>query len=229
MAIGTTLADLRTRFYDRFDSGQQNYIVPAEANRLLNEGGAHLHNWIINSAEWYIWDKYPITVLGNQIDYPLPGDFFKDLKVFGVYNGNYIPLRRLMAEEFRGGMQTDSRLFMESRFGYMIMGQVLRIQPAPTLSTFNLEMWYTPHYTQLVNDTDTMDVSVAPGWDEFVINQAVIGARLKEESDTTALERRQAEIKTMIEADMVNRDMGRHQHVVDVEGVLFPYGPWGLG
>lgn len=226
MAITTTLADLRTRFYARFDEGSQNYIGTTEANVLLNEGGAHLHNWIVNAAEYYIWKTFDITPVNGTIDYALPTDFLKDLKVFGVSNGYYEPLRRLMPQEFRGGQQTDSRLFLEGRFGYMIMGQTLRIQPAPSNVLFTLEMWYTPHYTALVADSDVMNVSVAPGWDEFVVNQAVIAARLKEESDTAPLERRQAEIRSMIEQDMINRDMGQTPHVVDRANTLWP---WGLG
>lgn len=224
MAIQQTLADLRQRFYDRFDEGQSGYIDTAQANRLLNEGGRWLHNWIVSSSEQYIMRMYPLTVVTNQQDYPLPPDFFKDIKVFGVYvaqAGNipyYFPLRRLMLNEYKGGPSTSFRYpDYLAPFGYLILGNILRISPIPINVNYNIEMWYAPHYQEMLNDGDTPDVSVAPGWDEFIINHAVIGAKLKEESSVADMVQRQAEIKKMIEEQIVNRDLGMPQRVTDLE------------
>lgn len=216
-----TLADMRQRFYNRFDEGQQNYIGVAEANSLLNEGAAFLHNWIINSAEFYLWSEWTVPLVRNQMDYTLPADFYKSLKVFATgqtgFPSSFTAIDRIMPEEFQGSGFGVSGLLGNYATGYMIMGNKLRIIPAPTTSGTGITMWYAPVYTYLVNDTDSFNLSVAPGWDEFIVNHAVIAARIKEESDTGTLERRQAQITAMIEASMVNRDMGRHQHVVDID------------
>jgi hypothetical protein len=109
MAIQTTLADYRRRFYSRFDEGQSQYIDNATANDLINEARAHLHNWIVTSNEDYMVNEYVFTIVTNQADYALPADYFKDLKVFGYYSQPsspqpyYWPLRRLMRGEYRGG------------------------------------------------------------------------------------------------------------------------------
>jgi hypothetical protein len=100
-------------------------------------------------------------------------------------------------------------------YGYMMMGQTLRIVPTPQKVT-NLLMWYVPMYVDLTADTDTLEMAMVPGWQEFIINQAVIAARIKEESDTAPLERRQQAIMGLMQASMINRDMGQHQRVVDV-------------
>jgi hypothetical protein len=71
-------------------------------------------------------------------------------------------------------------------------------------------------YVDLTADTDTLEMAMVPGWQEFIINQAVIAARIKEESDTAPLERRQQAIMGLMQASMINRDMGQHQRVVDV-------------
>lgn len=220
----TTLLDLRTRFYNRFDEGQQNYISVDEANSLINEGAAHLHNWIVNSAEFYIWKEYLVTLVAGQMDYDLPADFLKSLKVFSLSASGspstYTPMYRIMPEEFRGFQPTAYSDLCGGTYSYMIMGNKLRLIPVPSTPGVGVAMWYAPSFAPMVADTDTTDVSVAPGWDEFVVNQAVIAARIKEESDTSQLERRQAQIVSMIEQSMVNRDMGRHQHVVDVDDGL---------
>lgn len=220
----TNLLDLRTRMYARFDEGQQNYVSVSEANSLLNEGAAHLHNWLVNSAEFYIWSEYLITTVPGQMDYPLPADFQKSLKVFSLGNQappyTYIPIARIMPEEFRGfqpGFYGVYSSFQDNTCGYMIIGNKIRLLPIPSQAQVGVAMWYAPTYTPMVLDTDTPDVCVAPGWEEFVVNQAVIACRIKEESDTVQLERRQQQIMQLIEQSIINRDMGRHQHVVDVD------------
>jgi hypothetical protein len=236
MAQSMQLSDLRQRFYDRFDEGSSQYIDQAQANRLINEAGRHLHNWIVSESEDYIVRIYPIQVNVNQQDYPLPSDFFKDLKVWGVYtqtSGNipyYWPLMKLMKNEFRGGPATVFRYPFYGPFGYLILGQFLRITPIPVYNNFNLEMWYAPHYAELINDSDVVDVSVAPGWDEFIVNQAVIGAKLKEEADVADLVARNREIKDMIQQQVINRDLGMPSRLTEFSGnmgidnVLFPGG-----
>ncbi len=229
MAIQQTLQDLRQRFYDRFDEGASQYIDTNQANRLINEGGRWLHNWIISSSEDYIVSKATINVNANQADYPLPADFFKDLKVFGVgtldaTNPPYHwALRRLMKNEYHGGSATAFRLPFTAPYGYMITGQILTISPVPSEVSFNIEMWYAPHYAEMVNDADTCSSAIVPGWDEFIVNHAVIAAKIKEEADTGAIQQRQAEVRAMITEQMVNRDMGMPQRVTDVTSG----GPWG--
>jgi hypothetical protein len=225
MAIQTTLVDYRQRFYDRFDEGQSTYIDNAQANRLINEARAHLHNWIVVSNEDYMVSEYVFTVVANQADYALPVDFFKDLKVFGYYSQPsspqpyYWPLPRRMRGEYRGGSANIYRYPTANvGFGYMILGNVLRLDPMPASGgSVGIKMWYAPHYTPLVNDSDVENAAWVPGWDEYVVNQAVIGAKIKEESDVGAIMGRQAEIKQLIEQDMMNRDMGQPGHVIDME------------
>jgi len=220
----TNLLDLRTRFFNRFDEGQQNYVSVDEANSLLNEGAAHLHNWIVNAAEFYIWKEYLIPLVAGQMDYDLPPDFMKVLKVFSLGNAvppySYAPMDRIMPEEFRGSMTGFAGTYaacLGRVYKYMVMGNKLRFIPIPSQTQIGASLWYAPSYTAMALDTDVPDICLAPGWEEFVVNQAVIAARIKEESDTQQLERRQAQIMQLIEQSLVNRDMGRHQHVVDVD------------
>jgi hypothetical protein len=228
--MATTLAQLRQRFYERFDSasgqGAHNYITDGEANRLLNEGAEHLHNWIVTEGEYYLWKEVNLPLVAGQADYPVPNDFLKILKVFCQGHGSstfapaQYPLERIMPEEFHGGSPQTPSGFGQSPRGYMQMGQVLRLLPTPGLNSPPVLLWYAPSFTPLVADTDTLSTAVIAGAEEFIINQAVIAARIKEESDTTALERRQGQILQMMQTTISNRDWGKPQHVVDVN-------PWG--
>jgi hypothetical protein len=224
--MAVTLAQLRTQFYNRFDEGQQNYILPAEANTLINEGAAHLHNWLVTEAEYYIWKEYSLPTVAGQSDYAMPSDFFTLLKLFGPAYGPampgvpaWTPMRRIMPQEYKGGaMGAFQGPIPFWPYGYMMLGTTLRIIPTPQ-KAYNLLMWYAPQWQDLVNDADLLEIADAPGWQEFVVNQAVIAARIKEESDTTPLERRQQQIMSLIQMSMINRDMGQHSRVVDVTGM----------
>lgn len=234
MAIQTTLADLRLQCKQRFDVGTSQQIGDAEFNQLINQAGSHLHNWVVTTGEDYIIKMFPITAVTNQMDYALPSDFFKDLKFWAVSPSSsgpsyYTPMGRMMKGEFRGGISAYNRAGAPGPSAYMILGNVVRISPVPvTTTSLSYEMWYAPHYRTLVSDVDVMDVSIAPGWDEFVVNQVVINCRLKEESPVQDLMVEQERIKKMIEDDIMNRDMGKPQRVVDASSGSWPYGPWGL-
>lgn len=209
-----TLAQLRTKFYNRFDEGSQNYIAAAEANDLINEGAEDLYSWIVNTAEDYIWREQTGQLTSTITDFTLPADFFKALKVFVIINGYYAPVPRLMADEWRGPVS--------SQLGYMIIDNYLRFSQTFISPTQNISLWYVPTYTPLVADTDSWSFQYIPGMAEYAVNYACISARAKEESDTSTLERKNANIMQRLEASFANRDMGRHQHVVDAEMNVMP-------
>lgn len=221
----TTLADLRTRLYQRFDSGIAGYVGTAEANSLINEGARHLHNWVASEAEYYIWKESTLQLVQGQSDYPVSPDLQKVLKIFRPASYSitgqtpcWLPMDRIMPEEYTGlnfGAYQGPVPFTAR--AYLLMGQTLRILPMPQANPGQLLLWYVPKYQDLVNDTDVCEISNDPGWEEFIVNQAAIACRLKEESDTSQLEKRQQEIMQIIQASVINRDMGRHQRVVDVD------------
>lgn len=221
----SALSDLRTRVYARVDEGAQNYVGVPEMNALINEGAEHLHNWIVSEGEAYAWKESTIPLLTNQSDYTLPTDFMKLLKLFGpATNSTTIgppalkPMNRIMPGEYRGmnmgWYQGPSPQYPQA---YMLLGNVLRIMPVPSVNSGSVVLWYAPNFAPLVADTDMTELAMFPGAEEFIVNQAAIGFRLKEESDTSGLERRQAQIQQMIQQSIQNRDMGQHQTVVDVD------------
>lgn len=220
----TTLAALRTQFYQRFDSAQNQYVDNTEADALINESARHLHNWILTEGEFYIFAEKEMALVGNQSDYPLPADFMKILKVFrvgaqpGTFGGrSLLPMQRVMPEEVGSAMAYGSASYQIASCGaYITLGKNLRILPTPGPSTTEtIVLWYAPVYTDLVDDADSPVCCVFPGCEEFIVNRAVIGARIKEESDTTSLEKRQAETVALIQQALINRDMGKKARVVD--------------
>lgn len=252
----TTLADLIRRCVSRFDASVNDYITHEDWRELINEAYAHLFNWMITTDEDYVSSTYTFKLINNVAAYPLPSDFFKDQEMWGVtaqpiYSPStespppppgtppppyqpplYWPIPRIMRREYQGGSSIFYRTSWPTPLGFQIRGQQLLVSPTPAVTSvnyFSLEMWYAPHFTALVDDTDKLNPSIIPGIEEFIINQVVINARIKEESDTTQLQAEQDRIKLMVEGDMMNRDLSAPKHVVDAARYAWPYGAWGLG
>jgi hypothetical protein len=220
----TTLAQLRLQFFQRYDAAQNGYIQAPEANQLLNEAARHLHNWFLVEGEFYIWKETTVPLVAGQSDYTLPVDLMKVLKVYQrspvtvIGQQPMLPMKRLMPEEYRGVITSSTPFSVPyGYFGaYMMLGQILRVIPSPpTTNPGSLLLWYAPVYTDMVADTDQTEACVFPGCEEFIVNRAVIGARIKEESDTSSLEKRQAETVALIQQAMINRDMGKRARVVE--------------
>lgn len=220
--MATTLYDLRERCKARFDANTSSYISDSEWNVLINEAAEQLHNWIVLSGEDYLVKRHTIALESDVSEYPLPPDMFKALKVYGksttggTTSYQYWQLRRMMPGEFRPGIPDNSWALASSPFGYMISGQKFLITPnVGTDSNASIELWYTPLYTTLNNDADVVTPSV-PGADEFVVNQVVINARIKEESDVGPLLVVQNELKLRMQEALISRDLGAARTIVDV-------------
>lgn len=215
-----TLASLRQGVYDEFDEGLQNYIQIPEMNRYINDACSELYNWLVASGEDYFFTEVTGSFANGTTDFALPADFMKVTKMFTL--PGYVPMKRLMPDEFRGSSSVSNAPLMFGNYGiptgYLLIGNFLRIvgQYAPN-DMFSL--WYVPICPQLVLDTDTWAIPYIPGWAQYVVTRAAIKCRIKEESDPTELRTDLALIKQNIETDMQNRDMGRHRHVVDAEGL----------
>ena len=97
---------------------------------------------------------------------------------------------------------------------YRIVGGNLQFIPVP-LNQNKVQLWYIPTPTPLVADTDTFDF--VNGGEEWVILDVAIKAKIKEESDTTALEQMLARETSRLESMLLpNRDSGSPQRIGDV-------------
>ena len=109
---------------------------------------------------------------------------------------------------------------------YRLRANKLDLQPTPQAGQV-FRLLYVPRMTPLTSDSSSFDG--ISGWEEYVIVDVMIKARLKREEDAsgelalkTALERR-------IESAAANRDEGRAATVTDVLGSDGWNGPGGDG
>lgn len=101
-----------------------------------------------------------------------------------------------------------------------LFGFVLEFDRAPQEESL-LKVHYHPKGSELSADADVfIDYN---GWAAFISVCAAIRMRTKEESDTSDLRARKAELAIRIATAAKNRDTGQPQTVVDVTGATYPW------
>jgi len=101
-----------------------------------------------------------------------------------------------------------------------------------TNTNINVQIWYVPILTQMLQDTDMLPFSIS-GWSEFVIIDAAMKAMVKEESleKWTALAAIKAGLIERIEVTAPNRDTGQPNSVSNTRATMGDPGfsCWGNG
>jgi hypothetical protein len=208
VAQNTTLQELIDRCRRRFDEGNSDYIDSTTGwPELINEAWAALWNELVALDDSYLQAERTLVFPAGTSKVLLPPDFYKLTQVFETTNGVYTPMRRLMPREYGTGS-----------IKYDLRGNYLRLSPAPSVST-TLEIWYVPGVTKLTQPGETLPQWLPAGWDEFIVNYAVVRARFKEQSasaeDVNILLNM---LRQRLQNEAVTRDLANPQRVMDADG-----------
>ncbi len=219
-----TLAELRTQVRNRADMARSQFISDSEFNTSINASIRELYDLLSQKfGEDYFATSTTISTVAGTDTYALPTGFYRLLGVDQrVANGEWVTLKPFMFSERNRFNTTVLRGVYGADFmRYRIQGNSLILRPVPQQIT-TLQIWYQPQFTSLVLDGDTFDGY--NGWEEFVIVDAVMKAKQKEESDVSVeMAQKQALIKRIEEA-AGNRDAGMSFRVTDVRRIDFEQG-----
>lgn len=227
--MATTLAQIRGRAQRLADMENSDYVDDAEWLDYINEGLGNLHDKLIAKSEDYALSSSSITIVNGTDTYNLPSDFYKLRGVDMVRGGNNpnITLHPFMFAERNRRQYATGHLDPGYVYQYHIQGTQIRFIPTPSASD-SVTVWYAPTVTQLASDGDTVDSFILDTWCQWVVLHAAIRAGIKEESDTSQLERQLAEFERRVEFTAANRDAGAPKKMVDVRhaGDWLPFGSW---
>lgn len=213
-----TFGELKTRSRQRADMVNSQFISEAELETFVNESVTDLYDLLITSYdEDYFLKSEDITIVNGQEDYDLPADFYKMRGVDLVESEKNIstlkPFNFQERNRFKNALVFDYSFDSVSGSRYRIMGNRLRLTPVPD-SNKTLRVWYNPVFTDMTDDADTFNG--VNGYEELVIVLTAIKMLTKEESDTTQLERRYANLWKRVMDTAPNRDAGMPESVQDV-------------
>lgn len=218
MANPATLSDLRTRARRLADMELSAFVSDSEVTDYVNQALAELHDLVIDlNPEMFETTSDFATVAGTST-YSLPSAFYKLLGVDHIQgNGTRYTLQRYMRRE-RNRRQGDFEpdIVSLATLQYKLTGgNQIEFIPDPD-GVGTIRLYYIPQLTLLSGDADVVEAQLPIGWEQYVEVDAAIQMLLKEESDTTALERRKAIIQARIINVAKPRDASDPAYIVDV-------------
>jgi hypothetical protein len=207
----STLLELRTRSRQRADMVNSRFISDSELNYLINASVAELYDLLIaNRDENYYIDSDTFTTSAGDSEYDLPADFYKLMGV-DLVNGSSdsVTLKAFKWQERNRSITGVEEL------RYQIRNNTLKFIPTPS-SGKSIKVWYVPRPTALSLDADTFDG--INGFEEYVIIDAAIKMRVKEESPVQELMLEKQMMEKRILKSCQGRDSTEPPRVIDVEG-----------
>ena len=153
-----------------------------------------LFDVIVASDECWRVATHSFTVKPQLLNYPLPADYYKALKVYYVDNiGAQRPMRRVPLDEIRFGAQGG---LLASYYGTVVMP-------------------YVPKFLALSSDDDPVFPEIPDSWVDHAILGLAIRIRVKEESDISALQQLQKDVRDQIVVMAQARDLGEPSAISD--------------
>lgn len=238
-----TLGQVRTLSQQTADLQNNNFITLPEWNTYINQSYFELYDILVQKygEEYFMATPYQFLTTGAQF-YTLPDGsstypttptsgvaakpFYKLKGVDLALNSNINSWVTLHKFDFiarnRYVYPNLTATFMGIvNLRYRIIGSQLEFIPTPSASQM-VQVWYVPRMTQLLQETDMLDG--ISGWTEYVVIDAAIKAREKEESDTSVLSMRKAAMLQRIEEAASNRDAGLPDTISDSRRYTDLYG-----
>lgn len=182
MARSFTLAQLRTKVRQRADIESSSFISDSELNGYISASYAVLYERLVLTGIAYFEATETLNIVAGTASYAMAASHMSTVGVdWQRAAGKFEPLRRLMPRE--------RNMFPEPAHpasGYMLVGTNIVLYPTPSVSATYRHI-YVPAPADLSADGDLVDG--VSGWEEYIVNDAARKCLLKEESDTSAIER----------------------------------------
>lgn len=219
-----TLAELKRRARERADMENSDFIGDEELTTYVQKSAQELYDLLIKSSEDYAISTSSIALVASQDAYDLPEDFYKLLGVdVQLSNSKWRPLKKFMFAERNNGSWGNLTSLRVAGPRYRLRGNSLVLSPIPT-SSLQARIWYAPLMPALAADDDTFQDQ--NGFDEYIVVDAAIKMKSKEESDVSELLVAKKALKERIEAMAANRDQGAASRIVDTDEDDGSFGWW---
>lgn len=226
MATTLTLAQLRTLAQQESDMVNTTFITDAEWTSYINQSYFELYDLLVQKyGDDYFATHVEFSTDGTTQLYPLPNGtlysaalaFYKllgvDLNLAPGTDSSWVTIRRFnMADRNRYSVPNFQSFYGVTNLRYKLEGSNIWLTPTPT-SGQQIRLWYVPRLTPLSGESDTCDG--ISGWTEYIVVDAAIKAKDKEESDTSVLLARKGALIQRIESAAENRDAANPATVSD--------------
>lgn len=241
MATTLTLAQARLLAQQESDMVNSQFVSDSEWNSYINQSYFELYDLLVqkygddyyaNNVEFETDGTSQLYALPNGTNYSAAPAFYKLLGVdlsLSPSPDSWITLKRFnMSARNRYSVPNFQNFYGVTNLRYRLNGNNIWFTPTPQAGQ-TIRLWYVPRLSTLDSDASTMDG--ISGWTEYVIVDAAIKAKNKEESDVSVLMARKAGLILRIESAAENRDAANPMTVSDNQTNDFFWngGPGGSG
>lgn len=216
------LGDIKTLAKQRSDMVNSSFVSDSEWNSYINASLAELYDILVSRFEdYFVDDPVAFTIASGAYDYTLPSTFYKLIGVDYLVSGSssdpaaeWISVDRYNFQERNARGRSGSRVISgyHERL-YRIIGAKLRIVPESNAAG-TYRYWQIPRLTRLTADSDNLPAIM--DYEEYVVIDAAIKAKEKEESDVSALMAEKEAMRQRVLAMSSNRDAAGSTRVADV-------------
>lgn len=203
-----SLSWLKTRVRQMSDMENSAFIGDLELASIINDSVKKLYDILVASNEDYNTLITTISITSGNTT-ALPVSCYKVRGVDARVSGEWTSIKRFQFQE-RSNYKWQ-RTYRPVT--YRLVSNDLHILPEDE-AIGDYRIWYVPEQVDLVDDLDTIDGK--NGFEEYVILDAAIKCRIKEESDTRELEQAKNEALSRVTAMAQERDYGGADRIADV-------------
>jgi len=218
MATTMTLLEMRTQVRQRADIVNSQFFTDSELNGYINQSLFELYDLLVESygENYFVAPPFIINTDGINQFFNLPTNFFKELGVDLLINGlqeSAVTIKPFnFSDRNRYSIPNFQTFYGVSNLRYRLNGNQIWFTPLPA-SGQTIKLWFIPSMPTLSLDTDTFDGF--SGWTEYVIIDAAIKCKIKEESDGSLLVLAKDKIIKRIESASKNRNAASPPTVSD--------------
>ena len=179
----------RVRFF--IDEPVEANFLDSDLNYAINEAQQEVATEISLVDEQYFVNTTPtqITQIAGQAFYDLQPDFWKMTRLEDVNTGLQIPFTDIDSQN--NFFQTAIPPLVSityAGFAAYLLGNTVGFSPIPTVTGQMAQYWYVPVLPDLGADSDTSQIPRQ--FVDLLAIKAAIDAMIKDEDDTSALERK---------------------------------------
>lgn len=215
-----TLDQLRQQVRERTGLEAATNPTDTELNTIINASGAELWGILVSKFSDIGLAKTSFNIVAGQADYAFASlsspvtNFFKLRGLDLFLGGNrWEPMQKFELEERRNYDRWPALQAGWPRYAYRLQGDGFELLPSPTANS-TARLWYITTFPTMASGSATL--SGVNGWEEYVVVDACIKARAKQDLPADQFVQQKSFLLDRIHKESENLDANKPMRVKQV-------------
>lgn len=227
--MAKTLLTIRNDVRHYLDESTQADWLDADLNRIINKNYHRVVTSVIDVFEDYYLTEATADIVADQQEYALPSDFYKMRRVEINYdidssNSSFSRCLPMNIDQVRynlGNANIGVKILRNP--SYYIQGDLIGFIPIPTTAGDEaIKIWYIKQKTDLVEDTDTIDIPYPDRYFGIISKATAAESLRKGQQETVEGERLEMEAQNDLERmkrELEDRVAEEAKRTIDTSGM----------